>query len=141
MTSSQQKPCALLTQVERAYLSAGNDPGSNPGQASISNMAWRYNFVTSQHILTFCQMDSMVIFTYSLTYFFITLCLSLGITRTRISPIFEIFATYCNKIVISKSTNPSLKNRDGQIYYTIFIYFNILKYILDTHSRHNKGGG
>lgn len=141
MSTSQPKNCALLTHSDRVCTSDGRDPGSNPGEGSISNKVWRYNFVTSQHILTFCQMDSMVIFTYSLTYFFITLCLSLGITRTRISPIFEIFATYCNKIVISKSTNPSLKNRDGQIYYTIFIYCNILKYILDTHSRHNKGGG
>ena len=135
------KDCGLVVQRTRTDLTEISNPGSNPGQASISNMVWRFNFVPFQHMLTFSQMDSMVIFTYSLTYFFITLCLSLGITRTRISPIFEIFATYCNKIVISKSTNPSLKNRDGQIYYTIFIYYNIAEYILDSHSEHNKGGG
>ena len=140
MLTSQQNQSALL------YVTPKNPesdvPSSKLGEgAPLSvDMVWRYNFVIFQYLLTFSQMDSMVIFTYSLTYFFITLCLSLGITRTRISPIFEIFATYCSKIVINKSTNPSLKNIDGQIYYTIFIYYNIAEYILDSHSKHNKGG-
>jgi len=100
------------------------------------------NFVTFSFPFTFCQRVSMVILTCSPTYFDIFTCFSFGITNSRISPILDIFATYCNRtVIIRKITLASLKNEYSQIYFTIFIYSNILKYSLDSHSKHNTGGG
>ena len=133
----------LIVQWRRTRCSEAQDPGSNPGQAfSITNIVSPLNFVIFSFPFTFCQRVSMVIFTCSPTYFDIFTCFSFGITNSRISPILDIFATYCNNtVIIGKITYITLKNGYSQIYYTIFIYHNILEYILDSHSEHNQGGG
>lgn len=117
--------------------------GSNPGAGTLQcNTMLCLMWFSFCNTLSFSQRVSMVILTCSPTYSDIFPCFSFGITTSRISPILDIFATYCSTtVIIGRITCITLKNGYSQIYYTIFIYCNIWKYSLDSHSRHNKGGG
>ncbi len=117
-------------------------PGSIPGAGMpILSMCYLLNFVIFSFTLTTSQRVSIVIFTWSPTYFLISLCFSFGIITIRISPCVAIFAANCNNLVIIVwITNLPLKNEYSQLYYTIFIYCTIVDYSLETRFERPKGG-
>ena len=145
MTSSQQNPCALrdmsLNHTE------GEVPSLQLGEgAPSSNRVRRYNFVTFQYLLTFCQsIFSTVTQTCMPSKFWIFSWFSFGIMICRSLPCGVIFAMNFNGLPIFKiySDKPNKKCK-SQIYLAICLYLAIIfisSYKIGTQFRHNQGGG
>ncbi len=145
MASSKQNPCALrdmsLNHTEGKVLSLQLGEGVSP-----SSVVWRFNFVTFQHILTFCQsIFSTVTQTCMPSKFWIFSWFSFGIMMCRSLPCGVIFAMNFNGLPIFNTCLdlPNMKCK-SQLYLAICLYLAILfilSYKIEPQFRHNKGGG
>lgn len=133
--------CVHLSQADRASTSEGNNAGSNPAVGFLNlSMSYFLNFVTFSSTLTFSQSTfSTVTQTYFPCSFSIFSWCSFGIIIILNFPWRDIFAINFSNFI----TNPCtyLKNRHGQPYLAMYIYLTMAEYILDSHSKHNQGGG